>query len=253
LNGSTIDLNADAGESLGPWRLGRDEELYPLVTSVNLACGFHAGDPGTMLGSVRLARASGCAVGAHPGLPDLVGFGRREMRIDPDQAYADALYQVGALEALLRAEGMALHHVKPHGALYMQMLHDEGLARAIAAAVRAYDRGLPLVVLAGTDMQRAAVAEGARVIREAFPDRGYLANGLLAPRGVPGALVREPRQAARRALRMALGEPVETVDGGQVALDPETLCIHGDNPESVEIARAVRESLESGGVAVRAF
>lgn len=248
-----IDINADAGESFGHWTMGRDEELYPLVSSVNLACGFHAGDPLTMSRSVQLAKQHRVAVGAHPGHADLVGFGRRELRLRPEQAYADTLYQLGALDAFVRSEGLTLHHVKPHGALYMQMLDDEELTRAVAAAVRSFRTSLPLVVLAGSGMQRVADDEGARVIREAFPDRGYLSDGLLAPRSVAGSLIGDPRLAGERALLMARGEPVETLDGGHVVLEPQTLCIHGDNPESVEIAQAVRESLETAGISVRAF
>jgi UPF0271 protein len=253
MTSSAIDLNADAGESFGSWRMGRDEELFPLVSSVNIACGFHAGDPATMVRAVRLARSSGTAIGAHPGYPDRVGFGRRELGIDAEQAHADTLYQIGAIDAIVRAQGRALQHVKPHGALYLQMLRDEGLARAVAAAVRAFDRQLPLLVLGGSQMQRAAEAEGVRTIREAFPDRGYLANGLLAPRSMSGSLIRDPARAAARAVAMTRGEPVATVDGRELVLEPQTLCIHGDTPESVEIARAVRLALESAGVAVRAF
>ena len=259
MDGDAIDLNADAGESYGPWQMGRDEELFPLISSVNLACGFHAGDPVTMLRSIRLAGEQGVAVGAHPGLPDRVGFGRREMRVAAAEVYADVLYQLGALVALLRAADSprrapaSLHHVKVHGALYMQMSRDEELCRAVAAAVKAYDPEVPLVVLAGSDMQRWAQAENARTIAEAFPDRAYLASGLLAPRSTAGSLIRDPGAAAERALKMSRGEPLETLDGERVSLEPETLCIHGDNPASVEIARAVRERLESGGVTVRAF
>jgi UPF0271 protein len=253
MTSSAIDLNADAGESFGSWRMGRDEELFPLVSSVNIACGFHAGDPATMIRSVQLAQSAGTAIGAHPGHPDRVGFGRRELGIDAEQAHADTLYQIGALDGIVRSQGGALHHVKPHGALYLQMLRDEGLARAVAAAVRAFDRQLPLLVLAGSQMQRAAEAEGVRTVREAFPDRGYLAEGLLAPRSMSGSLIRDPAQAAARAVAMTRGEPVATVDGGEVLLEPQTLCIHGDTLESVEIARAVRLALESAGVAVRAF
>jgi UPF0271 protein len=248
-----IDLNADAGESFGAWSKGRDEELFGLVSTVNLACGFHAGDPSTMLRSVRISSEQGVAVGAHPGHPDLVGFGRRELSSTPEQVHADVLYQIGALDAFVRAEGLELHHVKAHGALYMQMSRDEGLARAVAAAVRAFAEDLPLIVLAGSKMEQWARAEGVRTVAEAFPDRGYLASGLLAPRGREGSLVREPAKVAERALRMVLGEAFETVDGGQINLEPQTLCIHGDNPESVEIARAVREGLEAGGFSVRAF
>ncbi|HEX7005055.1 MAG TPA: 5-oxoprolinase subunit PxpA [Trueperaceae bacterium] len=244
----SIDLNADAGESYGPWPMGRDEELFPLVTSVNLACGFHAGDPLTIQRSVRLAYEHGTAVGAHPGFPDRVGFGRREMKTSAEEAHADVLYQLGALSAFAE-----LHHVKPHGALYMQMGRDEGLCRAVAAAVKAFAEELPLVVLAGSSMEAWARAEGVRTVAEAFPDRGYLASGLLASRALPGSLIRSPEAAAARALAMTRGEPFETLDGARVRLEAETLCIHGDNPEAVEIARAVREALEEAGVEVAAF
>lgn len=250
---SSIDLNADAGESYGAWPMGRDEELFPLVSSVNLACGFHAGDPSTMRASVRLALRHGVAVGAHPGFPDLVGFGRREMTIRGEEIYADVLYQIAALAGFVRAEGRTLHHVKAHGALYMQMADDEEVCRAVAAAVRAYADDLPLVVLAGSAMRKWAQAEGVVTIAEGFPDRGYLATGVLAPRSLPGSLVKEPELAAARAVRMAIGEPVETVDANQVAVEAETLCIHGDNPESVEIARAVREALEAAGIRIAAY
>jgi UPF0271 protein len=248
-----IDLNADAGESFGPWPLGRDAELFEVVSSVNLACGFHAGDPSTMRRSVALAKAKGVAVGAHPGFPDLVGFGRREMALVPEELYADVLYQLGALAAFVRAGGLALHHVKPHGALYLRMARDEASATAVAQAVRDFEATLPLVVLGGTVMEEAAKRAGVPVVLEAFPDRGYLASGQLAPRGMAGALVREPAEAARRAVKMVLEHRVEALDGGTVPIEAQTLCIHGDNPEAVEIARAVRRALEAEGVTVCPF
>lgn len=248
-----IDLNADAGESFGAWPLGRDGELFDVVTSVNLACGFHAGDPATMRRSVALAKAKGVAVGAHPGFPDLVGFGRREMALAPEELYADTLYQLGALAAFMKVEGLVLHHVKPHGALYLRMARDEASATAVARAVRDFDAALPLVVLGGTVMAAAATRVGVPVVLEAFPDRGYLASGQLAPRSMPGALVREPEVAAKRAVRMVLEHRVEALDGGSVAIEAQTLCIHGDNPEAPEIARAVRRALEAEGVTVCPF
>ncbi len=249
----TIDLNADAGESFGRWQLGHDEELFPLLSSVNLATGFHAGDPRVMLRSVRLAKRHGVAVGAHPGFPDLVGFGRRDLAASPEEAYTDVLYQIGALSAFLRLEGLPLHHVKPHGALYLRMLRDEALARAVAQAVKDYDPDLPLVLLGGTPMEEAAKAVGVRYVREAFPDRAYLSDGRLAPRSMEGALIRDPKEAARRAVQMVLEGEIEALDGGRVKVEAETLCVHGDNPEAVAIARAVREALVEHGVEIKAF
>ncbi len=249
----TIDLNADAGESFGRWKLGHDEELFPLLSSVNLATGFHAGDPRVMLRSVQLAKKHGVAVGAHPGFPDLVGFGRRDLALSPEEAYTDVLYQIGALSAFLKLEGVPLHHVKPHGALYLRMLKDAELARAVAQAVKDYDPEVPLVLLGGTLMEEAAQAVGARYVREAFPDRAYLSDGRLAPRSMEGALIRDPKRAAERAVQMVLEGEIEALDGGRVRVRAETLCVHGDNPEAVAIARAVREALVAHGVEIKAF
>jgi len=246
-------LNADAGESFGRWKLGHDEELFPLLSSVNLATGFHAGDPRVMLRSVKLAKQHGVAVGAHPGFPDLVGFGRRDLAISPEEAYTDVLYQIGALSAFLKLEGLPLHHVKPHGALYLRMLRDKALARAVAQAVKDYDPEVPLVLLGGTLMEEAAKEVGVRYVREAFPDRAYLADGRLAPRSMEGALIRDPAKAAERAVQMVLEGEIEALDGGRVKVEAETLCVHGDNPEAVAIARAVREALEESGVQIKAF
>ncbi|MGQ9693078.1 MAG: LamB/YcsF family protein [Thermaceae bacterium] len=251
--GRSIDLNADAGESYGVYAYGHDEALFPLVSSVNLACGFHAGSPLRMREAVRLAKAHGVAVGAHPGFPDLVGFGRREMAFSPEEVYADTLYQIGALYAFLEAEGMALHHVKPHGALYLKACRDRETARAIARAVKDFDPGLPLVVLPGTVCEEEAHALGLRVVLEAFPERAYLKDGLLAPRSMPGSWITDPEEAARRAVRMVLEGKVEALDGGEVEVRAETLCIHGDNPNAPEVARAVRRALEEAGVEVKAF
>lgn len=249
----TIDINADAGESFGPWPMGADEALFPSLTSVNLANGFHAGDPLVMRAAVRLAQEHGVAVGAHPGFPDLVGFGRRDIDATAEQVYADVLYQIGALSAFLRVAGMQLHHVKPHGALYNRSTRHEGTARAIAEAVRDYDSRLPLVVLAGSLSERVARSVGAAVVPEAFPDRAYLEDGRLAPRSLPDTLIRDPARAAERAVRMVQEHQVDTLDGGSLPIRPETLCVHGDNPEAPQIARAIREALEAAGVSVRAY
>lgn len=248
-----IDLNADAGESYGHWKLGADETLFPILSSVNLATGFHAGDPLTMQRSVRLAKGLGVAVGAHPGFPDLVGFGRRDLAATPEQVYTDVVYQIGALDAFLKIEGMKMHHVKPHGALYLQMLRKKETALAVAQAVKDYDPELPLVLLFGTPMEEAAKEVGVRYVREAFPDRAYLADGRLSPRSMEGSLIRDPRKAAERAVQMVLEGKIPALDGGEVEVQAETLCVHGDNPEAVEIARAVRKALEDAGVKIAAY
>lgn len=252
---STIDLNADAGESFGVWQLGDDNALMPQLSSVNLACGFHAGDALTMQRSVALALKHEVAVGAHPGFNDLPGFGRRELAASPDEVYADVLYQVGALAAFVRAQDGALHHVKAHGALYLKMLYDAPTAAAVAAAVRDFDPDLPLVVLAGPGgelMAAEALGAGLRVVTEAFPDRGYGDDGRLAPRSVRGAVIHDPQQIAARALEMASGT-VTSLYGRRIPVSAGTLCLHGDTPHAAAAARAVREVLASAGVDVRAF
>ena len=252
----TVDLNADAGESFGPWTMGADEALFASLTSVNLACGFHAGDPLTMHKTVQLAATHGVQVGAHPGFPDRVGFGRRDVGASFEEVYTDVLYQLGALHAFLRVEGVALHHVKAHGALYLKMMRDEATARAVAAAVHDYDASLPLVILGGPGgavMARAAEEAGVKVVQEAFPDRAYSENGYLAPRSTEGAVIRDPQQAAARAVQMVTEGRIETLEGGTTDIEAQTLCIHGDNPEAPTIAAAVREALEAAGVHVQAF
>jgi UPF0271 protein len=248
-----IDLNADAGESFGSWRLGQDDELFPLISSVNVACGFHAGDPLTIRRTLALAQRTATAVGAHPGFPDRVGFGRRELAATPEEVYADVLYQVGALSAFLRAAGMPLHHVKPHGALYNRATRDPETARAIAQAVRDFDARVPLVVLPHTPLESEAQALGLSTVAEAFPERGYSRDGRLAPRGTPGAWIHDPALAARRAVRMVVEGQVEAVEGGTVPVRAQTLCIHGDNPRAVEIAQAVREALLAEGVSIETY
>ena len=248
-----IDLNADAGESFGNWKLGRDEELFPLVSSVNVACGFHAGDPLTIRRTLELARRTSLAVGAHPGFPDRVGFGRRELAASPEEIYADVLYQLGALSAFLRVAGLPLHHIKVHGALYNRATRDPETAQAIALAARDFDPRVPLVVLPNTPLESEAQRLGLCIVSEAFPERGYTSDGRLAPRGTPGAWIHDPAEAARRAVQMVAEGRVEAVDGGWVEVSAQTLCIHGDNPSAVEIARAVREALLAEGVVIQAY
>ena len=251
-----VDLNADAGEAFGHWRVADEDALFPSLTSTNLACGFHAGDPLTMQRSVWRAKRFGVAVGAHPGFPDLVGFGRRDLAASPEEVRADVLYQLGALAAFLRAEGMTMHHVKAHGALYFKMMREPETARAVAEAVATFDAGLPLVVLAGAGgavMQTEAAATGLRVVTEAFPDRAYLKDGRLAPRTVEGALLSDPERIAERAVEMATGAQLAALDGGSVVLAADTLCLHGDHPQAAQTAQAVRRALAEAEIAVRAF
>jgi len=249
----TLDLNCDMGESFGAWSLGQDEALLDLVTSANVACGFHAGDPATMARTVRGALARGVAVGAHPSLPDLQGFGRRTMAVTPREAHDLVLYQVGALAAFVRAEGGALRHVKPHGALYTMAAQDPALAEAIARAVRAFDPGLVLVGLAGSRLVQAGAALGLRCASEVFADRGYEADGSLTPRGRPGAMVEDEEEAAARVVRMAREGVVRCRTGEDVPVRAETVCLHGDQPRALAFARRLRAALAGAGIEVRAW
>lgn len=243
-----IDLNADVGESLGAWRLGEDDELVPLVTSVNVACGYHAGDPVTMQRTVRLAARHGVALGAHPGYPDLLGFGRRSMALSADEVEAAVVYQVGALAGFAEAEGITLRHVKPHGALYTDAARDPAVAAAIARAVRRVSADLVLVGLAGSPGLDAARAAGLRVAAEAFADRGYEPDGSLRSRRLDGSLLDEPADAAAQAVSIARDGSVRAVDGSVVEVRADTLCVHGDLPGAAARARAVRAALEAAGV-----
>ena len=249
----SIDLNADVGESFGAWRIGRDEELIPLVTSVNVACGFHAGDPLVIESTVRMAATAGVAVGAHPGYPDLQGFGRRELDLASAELEAVVLYQVAALAGIAHAIGTELRHVKAHGALYNQAARDPSIARPIARAVRRVSADLVFVGLAGSAMVAVARDEGLRVAEEAFADRGYRADGSLVPRDQPGALLPGPAETAAQAVSIARDGRVATVDGGWLELRADTICLHGDTPGAPERARAVRQALAAEGVEVRAL
>lgn len=250
----SIDLNVDAGESYGAWRIGDEPAIFAEVTSANLACGFHAGDPGTIREAIEGADRAGVAIGAHPGLPDRVGFGRRDMSVTPQEVHDDVLYQLGAVDALARAAGVALHHVKPHGALNTAVSESsDEHADAIVAAVRSFDSSLPLIVMAASRLEQACARAGHRAVPEAFPDRGYTADAKLASRRDPRAIVHDPDVAAERAVRMAVDGVVETIGGTSIEIAAETLCIHGDNPGSVATARAVRAALAAAGVAVETF
>jgi UPF0271 protein len=246
-----VDLNADVGESFGPWTLGDDAGLIPLVTSVNVACGFHAGDPGVMRATVALARVHGVAVGAHPGFADLAGFGRRELPVTPREVEELVAYQIGALAAIAAIEGVALQHVKPHGALYTMAARDRLLAGAIARAIAAVDRSLILVGLHGSQLVGAAERAGLPAVSEVFADREYRPDGSLLPRGEPGALIHDPEAVAARAVAMVRQGVVQAVDGTPVPVRAETICVHGDTPGAVDLARRLRQALANAGVDVR--
>jgi len=249
----TIDLNCDMGESYGAYTLGMDAEIISFISSANIACGFHAGDPLVMNRTVKLALDHGVGIGAHPGFPDLMGFGRRNMDCSADEIRNYLIYQIGALQAFCTAHGIRMRHVKPHGALYNMAVANEPLARTIAQAISLIDKNLFMVVLAGKHAGRmASVAreEGIRMIFEAFPDRAYTPEGTLVSRKQPGAVIHDPDEAAERALRMATEGVVIAVDGTPVPISVDTLCVHGDNPGAVALARTIRNRLEASGVTV---
>jgi 5-oxoprolinase (ATP-hydrolysing) subunit A len=248
-----IDLNADAGESFGAWTLGNDEALFDFVSTVNVACGFHAGDPLTIKRTLQLARNKNVEVGAHPGYPDLVGFGRRALSATPEQVYADVLYQMGAFQGFVKVAGLQVRHVKAHGALANQSWKDLETARAIAQATKDFDANLPLMVLPGTLLESEARQLNMPIVLEAFPERAYLKNSQLAPRSMEGSSIHDPAEAARRAVMMVTEKHIEAIDGGWVDLDVQSLCIHGDNPNAVEIAKAVRQALGAEGITIRNF
>ena len=248
-----IDLNADVGESLGLWPMGDDAALIPLVSSVNIACGFHAGDPRTIERTVALAVASGAAIGAHPGYPDLVGFGRRDMAMAPDDLEAAIVYQVGAVAAFARAAGSGLVHVKAHGALYNRAARDPATAEAIVRATRRVSGELIVVGPGGSVLEAAAVSAGSPWAAEAFPDRAYEADGSLRSRRLADALVLDPGTAAERAVRMVRDGEVIAVDGSTLRVSPATLCLHGDAPGAPVRVAALRRAFAEAGIEVRAL
>jgi len=251
-NQKCIDINCDMGESFGVWRMGDDAAVMPLVTSANIACGFHGGDPATIRKTVRLAMDAGVAVGAHPSLPDLVGFGRRTMRISPQDMYDYVLYQAGAVGAFVCAAGGRLHHVKGHGALYNMAATDTALAAAMAQAVKALGPGVMLYALAGSRMVEAAIQAGVPVVEEAFADRSYQADGTLTPRGTAGAMIEDEAQAVQQAIGMVEHGTVATAGGANFGLRPGTICLHGDQPGALRFATALRAALHQHGCTVKA-
>lgn len=248
----SIDLNCDMGESFGPWPMGNDAALMQYITSANIACGFHAGDPGVMRATVRLALKYHVAIGAHPGFPDLQGFGRRDIKMSPDEVFAMTLYQIGALQAVARAEGGIVQHVKPHGALYNMAARDRKLADAIARATQQAGTGLVLYGLSGSALIEAGRAIGLRTASEAFADRSYQDDGSLTPRSDPAALIEDAATAVAQAMRMVRQQKVVSVGGKTVDLKAETLCLHGDGAHALDFARAIHAAFRDNGIEMKA-
>lgn len=248
-----MDLNSDLGESYGAWTMGDDAAMLAIVSSANVACGFHAGDPLTVLATLREAAARGVAVGAHVSYPDRVGFGRRRMDVAPAELTADVIYQIGALQGLAAAAGTRVRYVKPHGALYNTIADDAVQADAVIAGIKAIDTSLALMALAGAPILERARAAGLRVVAEAFADRAYTPSGALVSRRVPGAVLHDPEEVARRMLRLATEGVIEAADGSELRLEAQSICVHGDSPAAVAMARSIRERLADAGVVIAPF
>jgi UPF0271 protein len=246
----TIDLNCDMGESYGAWRMGADADIMPLISSANIACGFHGGDPATIRKTVRLAVDHGVAIGAHPSLPDLQGFGRRVMKISAQDMYDLVVYQAGAVEGFARAAGAKLHHIKCHGALYNMAANDEALSEAMVKAAK--DLGVMLYVLSKSKNYEIAKRVGIPVLAEAFADRGYTDAGELAPRDKPGGMIEEEAKSVKQALAMVEEGFVTSLSGKRVPVAADTICLHGDQPQAVAFARALRKTFAEKGITVAA-
>jgi UPF0271 protein len=246
-----IDLNCDMGESFGRYKIGNDEAIMPLISSANVACGFHAGDPHVMRRTVSIAKAHQVAVGAHPGLPDLMGFGRRHLAVSPAEMRDYFVYQIGALKAFVEAAGMKLQHVKQHGALLKMALDDEGLALAMAEATKEVDPELIFLTPTGTTVVEAAQSIGLKVGKEAYADRAYNVDKSLVPRSIPGSVIKDPDEVQKRIDRMITTESIETMDGRTIELDFDSICLHGDTPGASDIVAIIRRKLDDLGVSVR--
>jgi UPF0271 protein len=248
-----MDLNSDVGESFGRWTLGDDQAMFRSVTSANVACGFHAGDPSVIRSTCRKAAEAGVVIGAHVGYRDLAGFGRRFLDIDPNELADDVVYQIGALQALAAVEGARVKYVKPHGGLYNAIVHHTAQARAVVSAVKSVDPGLPIMGLPGSEVLRLAEAAGLRAVPEAFADRAYTPEGTLVSRSLPGSVLEDPAQVAEHVLRMATESAVRAVDGSILRIRAESICVHGDSPGAVAMAAAVKSALSGAGVTLAAF
>ncbi|HEX7385794.1 MAG TPA: 5-oxoprolinase subunit PxpA [Castellaniella sp.] len=248
-----VDLNSDLGESFGAWRMGDDTSMLAVVTSANVACGFHAGDPAGILETLRAAAARGVAVGAHVSYPDRVGFGRRNMDPTSRELIGDVIYQIAALQGLAKVAGTCVRYVKPHGALYNTIAHDERQAADVISAMVALDPRLALLALAGSPLVAWARARGLRVVTEAFADRAYLPDGALVSRREPGAVLTDPDQIAQRMLRLVQTGEIMATDGRWIRLQADSICVHGDSPDAVSVARSVRTCLDKAGITLEPF
>ncbi|MDR6414793.1 5-oxoprolinase subunit PxpA [Pseudarthrobacter sulfonivorans] len=250
---TTIDLNSDVGESFGRWTLGDDTAMFASVSSANVACGFHAGDPSVIRRTCREAAAAGVVIGAHVGYRDLAGFGRRFLDISPSELADDVVYQIGALQALAAAEGTTVRYVKPHGGLYNAIVAHTAQAQAVVDAVKSVDPSLPIMGLPGSEVLRLAGRAGLRGVSEAFADRAYNPDGTLVSRSIPGAVLEDPEQVAEHVLRMATESAVRTIDGSVLKIRAESICVHGDSPGAVAMATAVKSALGDAGVSIGSF
>ena len=250
---ASIDLNSDVGESFGHWTLGDDAAMFRSVTSANVACGFHAGDPSVIRRTCREATAAGVAIGAHVGYRDLAGFGRRFLDIQPSELADDVVYQIGALQALAATEGAKVRYVKPHGGLYNAIIHHTAQAQAVVDAVKSVDPGLPIMGLPGSEVLRLAGEAGLRAVPEAFADRAYNPDGTLVSRSEPEAVLSDPAEVAEHVLRMATEGSVRTIDGSTLKIRAESICVHGDSPGAVAMAAAVKSALKDAGVSIGSF
>jgi UPF0271 protein len=249
----TIDINSDLGESFGAWRMGDDAAMLDVVTSANVACGFHAGDPAGILRTLKAAAAKNVTIGAHVAYPDKVGFGRRNMDVASDELTADVIYQIGALQGLAKAAGTSVRYVKPHGALYNTIAHDRRQALAVIEAIRAIDSNLILVALAGSSLIELARNEGLQCVAEAFADRAYTPQGTLVSRREPGAVLHDPKLVAQRMLRLVEDGCLEAIDGSLTKIQADSICVHGDSPAAVEMARELRRVLEQAHMSLQPF
>ena len=245
-----VDINCDMGESFGIYRLGFDEEMMSHITSANIACGFHGGDPIVMERTVSLAKQNGVSVGAHPGFPDLVGFGRRNMELAPQEVRNDTIYQIGALSAFAKTLGLSLQHVKPHGQLYNLAAKDEPMTRAICDALLTLEDSLILVALSGSRMAEIASKSGLKVAREAFADRAYHRDGSLVSRKKEGSVIHDPKRVAERVIRMVQEGKIQSIEGNLIDLEVDSICVHGDTPGAVQLAQTIRKNLEGAGIRV---
>lgn len=248
-----IDLNSDLGESFGAYTMGMDEKILEVITSANIACGFHAGDPNVMQKTVQLALKNNVAIGAHPGFPDLVGFGRRNLAVSPKETYAMMVYQIGALQGFIKAEGGVMQHVKPHGALYNMAAKDKALAEAIAESLYKIDSELILFALAGSEMVIAAKKIGLRVAEEVFADRTYQKDGTLTPRSQPNSMITDEKNSLQQVLRMVKEQKVTATDGTEVLLQADTICVHGDGEHALFFSKKIKETLSQEHIQISAF